>query len=161
MQKDAEAVARAEHAQIRAEGDEMIVMHPHEIASVQPRIHFLGEAAIDPPIALAPSRSKAGQVEPVMMDWPEGGVAEAKIVLAIVAFGHRHGDLHQPAISPGSAADLAFICYEVSAPSKPEGLTIMEGVEKAYSKSLGRTPIRRRRPVGHDHKALHHLFSFP
>lgn len=92
MQEETDPVTHAARTQLRGEWKEMIVMRPDEIIKLQQRRERFRETAVDPAISFAVFLSETGEVQPIMMHRPKRRIAEAEIMLLIVAFRKGHSE---------------------------------------------------------------------
>src|SRR5208337_3049410 len=80
MQEKADAIGGAAGAQVGGERDQMIIVHPDEIALGQQRRERFREAIVNPAKALAVLLSEACEIEAIVKHRPKPLVAIAKII---------------------------------------------------------------------------------
>src|SRR5450631_1751895 len=92
MEEESNGVRHAVFTQARPERNEMIVVHPNEVAGLQARSQHFCEKTVHTPIAPAALLRESSEVEPVMMHWPERAIGKAEVIITVVALRERHGD---------------------------------------------------------------------
>ena len=91
VQKKADGIGDAERAQLHAERDQVIVVHPDRVVRPQQRTQCLGEALVDVEIDLVVASLELRDVEPVVKYRPQHGVGIAQVVLVVLARAERQG----------------------------------------------------------------------
>ena len=71
-------------AQLLAERDQVIVVHPDQVVGLDQRRDRLGEALVDPLVAAGEAAVIFGQVDPVVEERPQGAVGVAVIIFVDV-----------------------------------------------------------------------------
>ena len=84
VQEEAERRRHAEPAQLGAQGDEMVVMHPDQIVALQHRRELSREARIDAEIAGEIGAPEIDEVGPIVEQRPQHPVGEAVIILLVI-----------------------------------------------------------------------------
>ena len=85
MEKKPDRLPAIELAQRRAERDQVIIVHPDEVARQQHRRQGAGEGAVDPEIAGEVAPRIADQRRPVVEWRPQHAVGVADVVFVIIA----------------------------------------------------------------------------
>jgi hypothetical protein len=110
-----------------AERQEMVVMHPDDVARIDRVLEMLSKALIDGVVAIPKGVIEIGELDSLVKDRPENLVREALLVGCMFMRGEVGGRI-------GDAVDhLAFgsgriALGGVAIPAEPEAATIEEGI---------------------------------
>jgi hypothetical protein len=154
VQEEADAPVAAQLAQLLAERDQVIVLHPHDVAVLEQRHQPFGEQLVDLVVVGEVVALEHREVGAVMEHRPQGLVGEALVVAAIVIgveVGGGKGDavalvaLHRPRLAR----------HRLAAPAEPQAPVVaqrrLHGDREAARRRLGRF---RRHPVRHHHQSV-------
>jgi hypothetical protein len=81
MKEEANFIADAPRPQAGAKRNEVIVMHPDQIAPVYDWRQLLGETSIDPSVAFGGFQGKVREIETIMVDRPQNLIRKSEILL--------------------------------------------------------------------------------
>jgi hypothetical protein len=84
MQEKSDPVGDPEFAQLRAQRDEVIVVHPDDVVRTQQRKQRFGEIGVDALVASERGPAELDQAKPVMAERPERAVGVADIIRVVV-----------------------------------------------------------------------------
>ena len=112
----------AERAQLQAERDHVIVVHPDRVVRLQQRTQRLGEALVDVEIALVIAGLELRDVEPRVKHRPQHVVGIARVVLVVLARAERQrGDGRAAELGEvGRRAQLLAAVADLAAPAEPK-----------------------------------------
>jgi hypothetical protein len=159
VEEEADRVLDPLPAQVAAERDQVIVLDPDQVAGLDQGREGLGEAAVDPRIALAERPVVGGQVDAVVEQRPQGPVGEAVVVLVDVLLLEVDG-------GDGDALDLAEreLAGELrrgpAAPAEPDAGILAQRGRKRHGQAACAAlaaPGRRIHPIGDDQKPAHSI----
>ena len=151
----ADPIAHPQHAQLRRQRQQMVVVHPDVILGLHQVGERLREPAVHPQVAGIIGPRKLRQADAVMHHWPQGPVCEAAVVFLPV----RRGQVHQRVLHRAALNERwrrAWICGRLAAPAEPQPLVFLESLAQRDGKSarsrLG-CRIGYRNPVRDDHQS--------
>ena len=153
VQEEADRLAPAKRTQPLSERDQVIVVHPHQIARVQHRPQRAREGLVDPQIARQVAPGEADQRRPVMEQRPQHPVGVADVVFVPVAprqVERRPGD-----VAGGDAGRrCARLLGERAAEAKPDAPSrLQRGAQRHRQPALaGLAGVHRPDAVRHDHQ---------
>ena len=130
VQEKADGVGDAERAQLHAERDHVIVVHPDDVVRLQQRTQRLGEALVDVEIALVVAGLELRDVEPGVEHRPQHVVGIARVVLVVLARAERQGRDGRAAElgEVGRRAQLFAAVADLAAPAEPKALARAQSV---------------------------------
>jgi hypothetical protein len=159
VQEKADPRLDAELAQLLAERDQMIVVHPDQIVVAQIRVQLFGKQLIDPPIADVPVAIEAREVEAVMEQRPECSVGEAAVVAIELGLDEIERDV-------GDVAGADDLGHErpgvggLTAPAEPDAAGFAQRGQHADRQAAGGRGLaagNRRNPIRNDDEPAHDL----
>ena len=156
MEEETDLGVHATRAQPRPKRDEMIVLDPDEVVGLQHRRKHLSKPVIDSPVAVDAFLSKEGEIEPIMVNRPQSGVGEAKVILAVIAFRERRRRERQGVELRARRVDFRIVGDDLAIPPKPERASLTQGVENTNPETpLGLTALGVRNAIRYDNEAFH------
>ena len=150
VQEESHRLPGAHAAQLLAERDQVVVVHPQQVVGLEQGLQRVGEALVDPDVALVIVPVEAGEVDAIVKERPQRAVREAVVVLLVVLareIRRGRGDaaaLDLPRGDAGVAGDLA-------APPEPQPTRFLERVEQRHRESARAHALLRRGDAVADH----------
>ena len=130
VQEEPDRIVDAELAQLHAEGDHVIVVHPDGIVGLQERTQRVGKALVDVEIALVVAGLELRQVEPRVKHRPQHGVGIPEIVFLVLAVAERKGGNGRRIglRDVGGRAQLLALFAGLAAPTQPQAVSGAQNV---------------------------------
>src|SRR4051812_15357375 len=153
MQKKPDRLPATELPQTFGEWDQVIIVHPHQIAGGQHRHQRPRESAVDPHVPGKIAPRIADQRRPVMKQRPQHAVGEADVVLLVIAPAQIEGGGGDVAIDFQAGGFARPLGYR-SAIAEPDAAGLFEcGPDRYRQAALSRFAARDRpNPIGDDDK---------
>ena len=150
VQEEAHGLPRPHAAQLLAECDQVVVVHPEQVVRLEQGLQRVREALVDPDVALVVVAFEAGEVGAVVKERPQGAVREAVVVLLVVLVRQVHGRRGEAAMIDLPGRDAGAV-GDLAAPAEPQPAGLLEGVEQRHRK-----PARPRCLLGDGDPVAHH-----
>ena len=129
----------AERAQLHAERDHVIVVHPDRVVRLQQRPQRLREAFVHVEIALVVAGLELRDVEPGVEHRPQNVVGVARVVLVVLARAERQRRDRRAAElgEVGRRAQLVGAIADVAAPAEPKPFARAQSVGDGNGNTAG------------------------
>ena len=142
VQEEAHGLPRSHAPQLLSERDQVVVVHPDQVARLEQRLQGVREALVDPDVALVVVAVEAGEVGAVVKERPQGTVREAVVVLLVVLVRQVRGGRGEAAAIELPGGDARAV-GNLAAPAEPQPAGLLEGVEQRHREPAGqRLPSR-------------------
>ncbi len=160
MQEESDAIAHPQAAQLLAQREQMIVVHPDHVIRAQQRPQRLGEAPVDRAIALVVLAPEVDQAEPEVQQRPQRAIGEVDVERSIFRLGQidcRVADAVRP-LQPR----LSIAARASPAPTEPQRAGPQRVRQCDRQATSPWPPLRgERNPIGDNDKTRHTTSSRP
>jgi hypothetical protein len=150
VQKKADAVLYPPLAEHRGHGNQMIVVHPHDIVRLQQRDQVIGKPRVGAHIAVQMAALIIDHVQAKMQQRPQRAVGESRVKLVVILTRKV-----ERGVVDRLVADLVepFVAGYLAAPAEPQAAVLLQRGLHGRGQPAGRGFPGQRDAVGNHHQA--------
>ncbi len=131
VEEESHAVVDTALAQLRAERDHVIVLHPHGVVGLDQRLHGVGEPLVGAAVSVGEIALELGEVDPVVEQRPQRAVGVAVVVFLDVLLLEIDRGCRDP-VGPGERDLAGELVGQLARPPEPDPAHLAQGGRQGH-----------------------------